>query len=320
MFNTDVIIHEPLYPHVNPLEIEKRLFNTTFLRRLKFLAHFGAGSLVSPVVHSRYEHTVGVWKLVCFFFPNDKLMRLAAILHDIGHLPFSHSVEKSLGFDHHVLTNRYIESNEISTILQEEGVESKDIIQLLNRETVLTGRNGVLGIDHIDSFFRDTYMYGTIDKLPKDIIWKLTCTSQGIETDSETAELIMKLIVSDHKVFLSPLLLAVDRMLAVAIKLYKEDCQKISGFALMKDYEVINLLKKSNSERANKIVDLLLNTPSKIVITDKIRNLGIEFGIRKVYAKSPLVNGVLFTETSRAQKYLRELESLIKNYEVLIDF
>nr|WP_090891453.1 HD domain-containing protein [Evansella caseinilytica] len=101
-------ITEPLYPNVSSFAWEEQLFNTRYLRRLKHLAHFCAGSLITPVVHSRFEHTVGVWKLAAYYFPNDKLVRAAAILHDIGHLPFSHAVEKTLGYNHHQLTEKYI--------------------------------------------------------------------------------------------------------------------------------------------------------------------------------------------------------------------
>lgn len=57
-------LNEPLYPNIKMTDVELELFQSSYLRRLKYLAHFGAASLVSPVVHSRFEHTLGVLKLV----------------------------------------------------------------------------------------------------------------------------------------------------------------------------------------------------------------------------------------------------------------
>ncbi|WP_232231161.1 HD domain-containing protein [Virgibacillus sp. 6R] len=121
------IIAEPLYKEVEFYPWEVKLFQTSYVRRLKYLAHFGGGAYVSPVVHSRYEHTVGVWKLAAVYFPNHPLLRAAAILHDIGHLPFSHAVEKTLGYNHQALTEEYIQSPEIVSILHTANLEPSDI-------------------------------------------------------------------------------------------------------------------------------------------------------------------------------------------------
>ncbi|WP_249315740.1 HD domain-containing protein [Bacillus sp. FJAT-49711] len=119
---------------------------------MKQLAHFGAGSLVSPVVHSKFEHTVGVWKLTAFFYPEDISLRVAALLHDIGHLPFSHAVEETLGFNHHELTEQYILKDEISSILQKFKIDPQAIIKLLNGQSAITRVGNILGINHLDIF------------------------------------------------------------------------------------------------------------------------------------------------------------------------
>lgn len=116
------MIEESLYPIMDMHDWEKELFLTKSVRRLKHLAHFGARSYISPVVHTRFEHTVGVWKLAAHFFPEDSLIRAAAILHDIGHVPFSHSVERALGYNHHELTNQLIQEEAISNLLQDAGL------------------------------------------------------------------------------------------------------------------------------------------------------------------------------------------------------
>lgn len=312
---------EPLYPTIELHSWEMELFNSLPVRRLKHLAHFGAGSLISPVVHSRYEHTIGVWKIAAILCPVDITMRTAAIVHDIGHLPFSHAVEKPLGFDHHQLTESYIKSNEIKTILAKAHLSPDDIITYLNKASALTGSKHILGIDHLDSFLRDTYMIGTIDSLPKDIIRKIICTSEGIETDLDTGLYLLKLIAQDHRVFLSPLMLAVDRLLAEAVAYHWDEDKEISrtDFALLNDYDVITLLNQSKSKQAKQIIHTLLYHPEKIQINTGHSKKGIPIHIRKIYAKTPLYQGKpLIEQNEEAYFIFNSLTSLENEYEVTI--
>ncbi|MFC6602514.1 HD domain-containing protein [Ectobacillus funiculus] len=90
-------VYDPLYRHeIKALPHELELFQSKTLRRLKFLSHYGTASLYSPIMHSRLDHTIGVWSVIARFFPNDKELRLAALLHDIGHLPFLMLLKKHL--------------------------------------------------------------------------------------------------------------------------------------------------------------------------------------------------------------------------------
>ncbi|GAA0381760.1 HD domain-containing protein [Bacillus horti] len=311
-------IHEPLYPSVEWLPWEEALFHSKYLRRLKHLAHFGVGSLLSPVVHSRFEHTVGVWKLAAIFFPDDLMLRAAAILHDVGHLPFSHSVEKTLGFNHHDLTEEYIKSPEIETILARASLSSDDIIDYLNAETPLTGTNEVMGIDHLDSFFRDTYMFGGITEIPRQVLERIYCTPRGIETDLETGMYLLELVLQDHQTFLSPELLAADRLLAEAIKehfLVSKDSK--AKFPFLTDDDLLIELKKSPAPKTRNIIELLTKRPFDMEINNEITGKGIPFGIRKIYSKTPLIEGKVLGKMEEAQGVIRALNELKREYEII---
>ncbi|WP_416150692.1 HD domain-containing protein [Salipaludibacillus sp. HK11] len=314
------LFSEPLYPYIKPNKLEIKLVQSKSLRRLKHLAHFGAGSLVSPVVHSRFEHTLGVWKLTAFYFPEDIELRVAALLHDIGHLPFSHSVEHTLKFNHHQLTEQYIIEDEISSILQQYYISPYKIIEILNESSVITGKENILGIDHLDSFFRDTYMAGMIETLPKDLLHKIRCNSKGIDTDIETGHYLLQLILSDHKLFLSPQMIAVDRLLAEAIKLHwSADTINKDEFVRLTDSDVISILKASSSGEAKKIINTLLFSPDKIRINNAKTGNGYQIGIRKVYSKVPMYEGRALTERSiEARNTLQDLHDLSFDSEVLI--
>ncbi len=316
------IITEPLYPEVELHPWEQQLFESRPVRRLKQLAHFGAASLVSAVVHSRFEHTVGVWKLAAYFFPEDRLLRVAAILHDIGHLPFSHAVEKTLGFNHHSLTEQYIQEKEIAALLKEAGIQPQEVIAYLNSASPLTGVDDILGIDHLDSFLRDTYLAGSIDILPKQLLSKISCTNVGIEVLSEECGLyILKLIMRNHELFLSPNLLAVDRLLAEAIKHHWQEChhEGNDSFARLTDAEVLTMLLQSNSARAKQIVHTMLYEPSNIQFVEGGLGEGVLIQVRKIYGKTPLYQGRKLTESSlEAKKMMDDLLKLKGEYKVRI--
>lgn len=152
---------EPLYRlEVAVSPFERELLQSIPLRRLKHLHHFGASSLITPVTHSRLEHTLGVWTLAKHFFPAWPELHAAALLHDIGHLPFSHAAELPLGFDHHAQTLELISAEPIATILERHGLLPEAVIGLLNRDTPLSHKTRGLSLDHLDSFFRDTHAAG----------------------------------------------------------------------------------------------------------------------------------------------------------------
>ncbi|SDD35575.1 hypothetical protein SAMN05421663_109146 [Terribacillus halophilus] len=316
----DTLIQEPLYPPIKPHQWEGELFQSTSVRRLKHLAHFGAGSLVTSVVHSRFEHTVGVWKLAAHFFPDDDLLRAAAILHDIGHLPFSHAVEEALEYDHHQITEQYILGEDITKILGNASIESADVVEYLRNPSVLTGRNHVLGIDHLDSFFRDTYMFCNTEVPPHHILPKLTCTEQGIDTDLETGLYLLKLIKQDHELFLSPFLVGADRLLAEAIKSHWNEQSGDADrqvFAKLTDMDVVAMLQSSSSFHAKRIIRTLLYESDKINISEP---RGYPIHIRKIYAKAPQCNGQRLTEISKeAHELIDGLSDLTFNRHVSID-
>jgi len=130
---TDYIL-DPLYGQVGLTRIEKNVIQTEPFKRLKRIQQLGFASKIYPsATHTRFEHSIGTlhvtWTMFKKFVKNyveqrkwanldilrffsDKViqgMRLAALLHDLGHGPFSHAFENaakslSIDFDHDQLT------------------------------------------------------------------------------------------------------------------------------------------------------------------------------------------------------------------------
>ncbi|WP_330316089.1 HD domain-containing protein [Streptomyces platensis] len=63
-------------------------------------------------------HSCGVLALVAHFRPEDELLRVAALLHDIGNLPLSHTLEGVAGLDHHAIGVQLVQSDPIRPVLE----------------------------------------------------------------------------------------------------------------------------------------------------------------------------------------------------------
>ncbi|SEC15018.1 HD domain-containing protein [Paenibacillus sp. GP183] len=310
-------IWEPLYQwEKHPLPVEVELFQSAPVRRLKFLFHFGASALFSPIVHSRLEHTIGVWSLMVHFFPDKPLLRIAALLHDIGHLPFSHAVEKTLGFDHHMNTAELIESSCIANILIKHGVSPASIISILNEDSPLSTQTPLLGLDHLDSFLRDTFAAGQYLILPSELVRKLSFRGDFLEAELDAVIPLVTAIVNDHHMFLQPKFLAMDALLAKAVV---HHCEAHPGARLLLpglvDRELIQELQQSSDAIARDVIQVLQYEPHRILISDEPARGSIQVKICKLYKKEPLVDGLPASEViPEAADKLAELNHLAASY------
>ncbi len=132
--------------------------------------------------HSRFSHVLGVMHLAGRVFdavapgsrglldpspgsPDRRLVRAAALLHDIGHPPFSHSAEELFEepIHHEEMTCRLIRSPAVAEVLDRlgDGIEPDDVVRVLtaprdSRERLLSQIvAGELDVDKMDYLLRD---------------------------------------------------------------------------------------------------------------------------------------------------------------------
>ncbi|MCE3198037.1 HD domain-containing protein [Paenibacillus sonchi] len=174
------------YIHVQDTMIW-RLINTREFQRLRRIRQLGTSYLTfHGAEHSRFSHSLGVYeitrRIISQFersgykdwMPEESLLTLcAALLHDLGHGPFSHSIEEAFEMNHEDWTCRIIQENtEITAILREVGEDfpqkvASVIAKTYEHEIVVNLVSGPLDADRMDYLLRDAYYtgvnYGTID-------------------------------------------------------------------------------------------------------------------------------------------------------------
>ena len=181
------VIRDPLWDNVTLDPGAVRLLDTPALQRLRYVRQLGHAFLVYPgATHSRFEHALGAFHLTQRALaalesrgeleavaPHDRrAVVLAALLHDIGHYPFSHALEEA-GFPSHEAQGaaRLVEPGLRQGLEAEGGPGLAAEIGALIRgrsESPLQGLiSGTLDLDKIDYLCRDSRMcgvpYGTVD-------------------------------------------------------------------------------------------------------------------------------------------------------------
>ncbi len=111
------ILRDPVHGDIELSRDELRLVDTAEFQRLRGIKQLGSASLVYPgAVHTRFEHSIGTLHLCdqllsacnknaardpagCHHVTADerRVLRVAALLHDVTHIPFGHNIEDQTG-------------------------------------------------------------------------------------------------------------------------------------------------------------------------------------------------------------------------------
>ena len=168
-------IRDSIHGNLPLTEFEVEVLDYPQVQRLRRVKQLGFISLIYPGAnHSRFEHSIGTMHLASKLADQlelskeDKdLVRIAGLLHDAGHGPFSHVSEAVLGVNHEEITAFVIEKTSIHDKLSEK-FDTKEIIDIINGEGKLGPIiSGDLDMDRMDYLIRDSHYtgvaYGVID-------------------------------------------------------------------------------------------------------------------------------------------------------------
>lgn len=173
------IINDPVHGFITiPKGIIEEVLNHKWFLRLRRIKQLGMAEFVYPgAVHSRFNHAIGAMYLMglALDYLIDKGVEiekieyeaalLAALLHDIGHGPFSHTLENTLlsGVHHEELTKQYLISLQDSLGSEELALALKIFEGKYHRPFFHQLVSGQLDVDRLDYLKRDCFFTGVIE-------------------------------------------------------------------------------------------------------------------------------------------------------------
>lgn len=172
------LIRDAVHGDIELSALEIELIDTPEFQRLRGIRQLGTAYLVFPsAVHTRFEHSLGTsWmahRIVDVLRRNyslnpadESLIRVSALLHDITHIPFGHTLED----ERRVLPRHdkdqarvqyFLEDSSVGRILEREGIQSAVISALTTGGTLQSDIvSGAISADLLDYLRRDTYFCG----------------------------------------------------------------------------------------------------------------------------------------------------------------
>ncbi|MGI9010662.1 MAG: HD domain-containing protein [Nitrososphaeraceae archaeon] len=183
-------ITDPIHKYIRITDLEKKLIDTEVFQRLRKIRQLAGAHLVYPSAqHTRFEHSIGTMHLAGLaaetlldkgyitYKEDVESLRIAALLHDIGHGPFSHLFEEVLRenesnkLTHEIIGKKIIKESIIIDILGKYGYDTDYVCKLSFGESQKMFYNeiiaGSLSADIMDYLPRDSFFtgaeYGKVD-------------------------------------------------------------------------------------------------------------------------------------------------------------
>jgi HD superfamily phosphohydrolase len=175
MTNKLKIVNDPVHGFINiPSELVFDIFSHPYFQRLRRIKQLGLTEFVYPgAVHTRFHHALGVMHLTHLAVEilrqkNIEITEaehegviLAALLHDIGHGPFSHALEYSIlqGVSHEWLSHQFIQN--LNQQFEQRLTVAQKIFNNTYKKTFLHQLiSSQLDTDRLDYLKRDAYFTG----------------------------------------------------------------------------------------------------------------------------------------------------------------
>jgi HD superfamily phosphohydrolase len=181
------VIRDPLWDNIRLDAAALCAVDTPAVQRLRYVRQLGHAFLVYPgATHTRFEHALGAYHLArralaaleeraeleCISDEECHAVALAALLHDIGHYPFSHALEEAGFPSHEALGIAKLSRGELGEALAGMGGEALparigDLVAGRSPSALQGLVSGSIDLDKIDYLSRDAFMcgvpYGTVD-------------------------------------------------------------------------------------------------------------------------------------------------------------
>lgn len=180
LLNESRVFRDPIhnYIHVDHL-VFWQLINTKEIQRLRRIKQLGGTFMVyQSAEHSRFTHSLGVYETTrrmieetpiknCLNDYEKMTVLCAALTHDLGHGPYSHSFEQVFHTNHEKITVDIILGNtEVNRVLSMYHLDlPKDVASVIEKKhpnkILVQMISSQLDADRMDYLLRDSYFSGT---------------------------------------------------------------------------------------------------------------------------------------------------------------
>jgi uncharacterized protein len=315
-------IKDPVHGYVYITEAEKNVIDSYPMQRLRRLRQLAGSEYVYPGAnHTRFEHCLGVMYLAGKVLENPNISRIvndeevdvcriSALLHDVGHGPFSHVFEhlliKDLEKTHEDITSWIIEKSEIGDKLSKMGYNPKEVAGLAvgklhkkNRAFLDQIISSAVDVDKQDFIVRDTYHtgaeYGFIDVFR--LIHALDVLGENLAVELGALSALEAFMIARIESFKSIYFHRVGRAAQIMLATAMEKANSELGltafktpeeYLAMDDYTVWSALKKSQA--------------SKGIISDLEHRRMLKCAYeRTFYEKDTMISNLFGRESYRSQ-------------------
>jgi len=315
-------IKDPVHGYVYITEEEKAVIDSYPVQRMHRLRQLAGAEYVYPGAnHTRFEHSVGVMYLagrvaenpyISHLITEDEtgILRIAGLLHDVGHGPFSHVfeqlLEKELDKTHEDMTAWIIKKSELEDILTKNGYDPNDVSKLAVGKLRRPGKafldqiiSSAVDVDKQDFIVRDTHHtgaeYGFIDIFR--LIHTLDVMEGNLAVDVGALSALESLIIARIESFKSIYFHRVGRAAQIMLALAMEKANAELGltsfrtpeeYLAMDDYTVWTMLR--NCKKSSGIIRNLERR--------KMLKCAYE---RTFYEKDSMVSSIFSREANRKQ-------------------
>ncbi|MEM3856981.1 MAG: HD domain-containing protein, partial [Thermoprotei archaeon] len=219
-------IMDPVHGYIPFTELEKNLIDTPVLQRMHRLRQLGTAFLTYPsAVHSRFSHVTGAMHLAgaaaeslahkgFLDFDDVQALRASALLHDVGHGPYSHSSEETLreitGLTHEDMGERLILETELADVFSSAGYDKKLMSRLAVGKAEYKGLRypaqivaGPVDVDKMDFLNRDSHFtgvpYGRVDH--RRLIDAMFVHGGNLELNRNAISALEQFIIARYEMF-----------------------------------------------------------------------------------------------------------------------
>jgi HD superfamily phosphohydrolase len=315
-------LKDPVHGYVYITEQEKEIIDSFPVQRLHRLRQLAGAEYVYPGAnHTRFEHSIGVMYLAGRVTENfnvsqriskdeAEMVRIAALLHDVGHGPFSHVFEhlldKELDKTHEDMTRWIVTKSELKDALHRIGYNPEEIGKLAigtlhkpQKAFMDQIISSAVDVDKLDFVVRDTHHtgaeYGYIDIFR--LIHALDILGENLAVDLGALSALESFIIARIESFKSIYFHRVGRAAQIMLAMAMEKANGELGltsfrtpdeYLAMDDYTVWTRLKS-----CKKSSEIIKNLERRIMLKCAYE--------RTFYEKDTMISSIFSKEAHRRQ-------------------